>query len=402
MKDSVKQDLSAGQRAHICSRILSAVELCFPHSLAGSDFETEDKIKEWLDDAMIASNRSDFARICQRGLASLKNGHTSFRDDCVMSTPFLGFHARTLADTAWTVTSSSRKDIEIGRTIVAINDQPMEAVFKSIAPFISASRDANARAITFYNSWLLPPDGTLTLCNGQTVSMTSSGTNVHHRGTAVKMFEIIDGRIGMLTIPDFGLQSSDAALAERENIEGCEALIVDLRGNGGGSTPMKLMRGLHPGRMPLWQEASILVSGLERASREKGVSGWPQPGRMIWPTEFALGDDNAFSGDMVILQDANTCSAAEDFVMPFKTSGRAHIMGERSAGSTGQPYFERLADDIWFRVAAKQVLWPDGTAFEGKGIAPDTEIMLTADDLVAGRDPVLEAAIDFLATTGKA
>lgn len=398
----MKQDLSAGQRAHICSRILTAIEMCFPHSLAGSDFETADTIKEWLDDAMTASNRSDFARICQKGLGSLQNGHTSFHDDSVMKGPFLGFKARDLADAAWAVTSSSRKDIAIGCKIVAVNDQPMEAFFESIAPFISASRDASARAMAFdYFRWLFPADGTLTLCTGETVSIIASDTHDHHRKTAVKMFERIDGRVGVLRMPDCSVQSSDAALAERENIAGCEALIVDLRGNPGGSTPMKLMRALHPGRIPVVQAGSLLVSGLEMAYRQQGVGVWTKTGRIISPVEFDVGDDDAFSGDMVILQDINTFSAAEGFSIPFKTSGRAHIMGERSAGSTGQPYVERLADDIWFRVQAKQTLWPDGSPFEGRGIPPDTEIMPTVDDIVAGRDPVLEAAIDFLATTGQ-
>ena len=39
---------------------------------------------------------------------------------------------------------------------------------------------------------------------------------------------------------------------------------------------------------------------------------------------------------------------------------------------------------------------PKGTAAEGDGVAPDVRVELSRADFVAGKDPVLEAAIELL------
>jgi C-terminal processing protease CtpA/Prc len=47
------------------------------------------------------------------------------------------------------------------------------------------------------------------------------------------------------------------------------------------------------------------------------------------------------------------------------------------------------------RIAANRYLFPDGSEFEGIGIEPDIEVHTTIEDLKAGRDPVLERALQL-------
>ena len=99
----------------------------------------------------------------------------------------------------------------------------------------------------------------------------------------------------------------------------------------------------------------------------------------------------------MILIGNETFSAAEDFVVPLHAAKRAIIVGQRSGGSTGQPLrFSFLDGKISGRVCTKRDTYPDGREFVGVGIIPDVEVHLTADEIIADRDVVLEKGIEVL------
>jgi len=100
-----------------------------------------------------------------------------------------------------------------------------------------------------------------------------------------------------------------------------------------------------------------------------------------------------YKGKLIILTDRRCASACEDFVVPFKDNHRAIIIGEETAGSTGQPYIYRFNKDIFIRIGTKRVYMPDGSPFEGKGILPDIKIQPTIKDIKIGRDVILKKAI---------
>lgn len=388
-------DLSSAARALICARILAAVENCFPHCTDGSIFATADGVTAWMEQALAAPGRAGFALACQGALASLRNGHTDYADRVVMTAPPFGFHARPLGDQGWMVTDSRRADLPAGRRILAVDGTPTEDVFARIAPMISASRREAGAAMALYRGWLWPVEAMLTLEDGATVPLPCPpGAALSFTAPPVSCARP-DG-IGVLTLPRCDPGTEAAALAAIHSLRDCRALVVDLRGNGGGTTPMALIRALHGGTIPLWQEEARLISGLDRALRDAGSAPWPAGLRMTWPVEAMEGDGDAFGGDLVFLTDPLTASAAEDLIMPFRTTGRGRVVGETTAASTGQPFVCRVDDDITIRVAAKRVLWPDGTPFEGSGIAPDIAVVPDAGDLAAGRDTVLTAALQLL------
>ena len=50
---------------------------------------------------------------------------------------------------------------------------------------------------------------------------------------------------------------------------------------------------------------------------------------------------------------------------------------------------------MMLNIAAVHHTFPDGSQFEGVGIAPDVPVELTPDDLLAGRDPVLKKGVEI-------
>ena len=113
------------------------------------------------------------------------------------------------------------------------------------------------------------------------------------------------------------------------------------------------------------------------------------------------GDGPHYSGPVVVLSGPATFSAAEDFLVAWKNSGRGKLIGEPSGGSTGQPLFFDLPGGGSARVCTKRDTFPDGTEWVGRGIAPDILVHPTFADVRAGKDTVLEKALEFLKSGGR-
>lgn len=95
-----------------------------------------------------------------------------------------------------------------------------------------------------------------------------------------------------------------------------------------------------------------------------------------------------------ILQNANTYSSAENFIINFDNKKRATLIGETTAGSTGQPAWIKLETGGMFMVTAKRVEYPNGKSHHNKGIEPDFHIKVSLEDRRSGVDSILSYALN--------
>jgi carboxyl-terminal processing protease len=135
------------------------------------------------------------------------------------------------------------------------------------------------------------------------------------------------------------------------------------------------------------EEISERDAGYFAAFTEFAAPQLVAPGGVIQPAGVE------YRGKVIVLADSGCTSACEDFVMPLKYSGRATVVGERTRGSSGQPYLYDFGNGMAFRVSSRRMYFPDGSEFEGVGIAPDVEVRPGIADLRSGKDPVLERAV---------
>jgi len=103
-----------------------------------------------------------------------------------------------------------------------------------------------------------------------------------------------------------------------------------------------------------------------------------------------------FAGPVAILASPRTAGAAEDLLVAFRNGSRGPIIGEPSAGSTGQTLLLPLPRGWRFRMTVTRDAFPDGTEFARTGIAPELPVTVTVDDVLAGRDAALERAREYL------
>ena len=106
-------------------------------------------------------------------------------------------------------------------------------------------------------------------------------------------------------------------------------------------------------------------------------------------------EHNKYTGKIVVLVNAATMSKAEVWAMMYRMYG-ATLIGTPTAGANGRVISFPLAGGISASYSGLGFYYPDGTQTQRTGIIPDIEVYPTMDDIMAGRDEVLEAAITFL------
>jgi carboxyl-terminal processing protease len=174
-----------------------------------------------------------------------------------------------------------------------------------------------------------------------------------------------------------------------DEVRACEGVIVDLRGNPGGVGAMVMGFGGYfvnatqsLGTMRSRQVALNFVIN-PRQSRSDGRSARP------------------FEGPMAIIVDPMTASTSEIFAAGMQRIGRARVFGERSAGAALPALMERLPSGDVFVHAVADFTDPMGRRIEGSGAVPDEIVPLKVQDLVAGRDAPIEAAVRWISSVKK-
>ncbi|MEM7490229.1 MAG: S41 family peptidase [Pseudomonadota bacterium] len=367
-------------RRTLPDRIAAAVAAHYIHDAAGSVFATAGTAAAWLATARTLTGHA-LSDHCRRGLGSLRNGHTGLHDADLEAARGgeIGVGLQRLPDGTWVVLRSRRAELSPGDVATALDGRPLDAVLADLRHDVAASTDRSAAASLFFHPYLFPARFALTLADGRAVHV--------HRGAdplrpGRPRPEIALDRVGCahrLTLRTLRPGAETKALTALRDLPGDAPLVIDLRWNGGGSTPMDLLARLHPGHFPHWR------------NRERDRA---------WGPDWFDGAEDGHRGPLAVLTGPLTASAAEDFAMALQWTGRATLIGEATAGSTGQPYMETVAPGLTFRVAAREARFPDGRPFESHGLAPDIPVAPTPDDIAAGRDPVLAAALARLGAAG--
>jgi C-terminal processing protease CtpA/Prc len=189
------------------------------------------------------------------------------------------------------------------------------------------------------------------------------------------------------------VQVFDAALPR---IVSAGALVIDVRQNAGGSPYngyaiiARLIDG--PVQGSRWRTRQHLPAFRAWGQRESWYEG---DHGMIRPR----GAEH-FAGPVAVLAGPETAGAAEDFVAVLQSAQRAIVVGETTAGETGQPLMIDLPGGGSARICTTRDLYPDGREFTYVGIEPDVPVSPTLEDYREDRDPALEMALNLIGSAG--
>lgn len=175
--------------------------------------------------------------------------------------------------------------------------------------------------------------------------------------------ERMNGNIGYIDLRGFsdheaGSETVAAAMAFLKN---SEALIFDLRQNGGGSPRMVALISSY-----LFGDKPVHLNDLYWRKGDKTDEFWTKP--ELAKIKFA-------DKDIYVLTSNRTFSGAEEFSYNLKNLKRATIIGETTGGGAHPGGVVRLGDHFGVFIPSGRAINPiSKTNWEGTGVEPDIKV----------------------------
>ncbi len=180
-------------------------------------------------------------------------------------------------------------------------------------------------------------------------------------------------------MPQFDLPR-DKVFEQMDKARKHKALVLDLRGNHGGAEETLLAL------VGSFVKEDIKVGDMKRRKETKPLMAKTR------------GADKAFTGQLVVLVDSESGSAAELFARVVQLQQLGTVIGDRTAGAVmrARGYDHQLGADVVIFYGASvtdaDLIMTDGKSLEHTGVTPDKPMLPTGADLAARRDPVLAYA----------
>jgi len=195
-----------------------------------------------------------------------------------------------------------------------------------------------------------------------------------------KGFSVLPGNIGYLYPGLLGEASLDSVKALLHKTDG---LVVDLRCYPGTFMPFTYGEWLKP-------KASSFVSFTTGST--------DLPGLFVRSKTIDNGTSNKdnYLGKVVIIVNEITQSNAEYTTMALQTVPGAITIGSTTAGADGNVSQITLPGGLGTMISGINVLYPDGTETQRKGVKIDRVIKPTIKGIRDGKDELLEAAIRII------
>ncbi len=399
----------------------------------------------------------DLYRVLAPAVAAIKCGHTgvSLPDEAwqpyARSEPLLPVLMRVVGGRAFILRDlSERGGALAGMEVRSIDGVPFERVFQVVSTATPGDGDVpTSRARAVGNWWfnarlpfLLGLRAPYTL--GLRDPATKRAEEVRVEGRTFEAldaewkarfpqdrpprerceFELLDGgSVARMRIGGFGVFTDDSGKVKtadfiagafaRMHENNTKSLVLDLRGNGGGEDELGklLLSYLVDAPFAYYQDlvANALTfdftkymdtpGGIPSEYFERRADGkYHCVGHPNWGTQKP--SDPRFAGKLVILVDGGSFSTTSEFLSHVHDRGLAVFVGEESAGgyygnTSGFNLTLTLPNSklkvriptMAYYMAVKR------SKHAARGVMPDMPISPTIADLLAGRDPALDAAL---------
>ncbi|MGV3618894.1 MAG: S41 family peptidase [Fimbriimonas sp.] len=402
------------------------------------DLDWDKAYREAIPRVLATKTKGEYYREMGRFCALLKDGHTNITPPPDAGTtlwyPQLAILALGKRAYVTNIPKARQMEIPVGSEIVGYDGVPLEKyVEANFLPYVSQStevarwRQAIVRAflgpkdetmrmtivtptgerkdVSFVRivdmeeaipEWVVPPKGIAGLSKGK-VPYKDLGNGIYY--------------VALPTFQDEAVATEFEALVP--TLAKAKGLILDLRNNGGGNDAYALRVVRHFTREPFqgfaWRTREVRSAyrawgqhvkpdkpNLDEFEREalanyKGTNWFGKPGHMhpgLPNAELLM--------PKVVLTGSTTGSAAEDMLIFMDKIPNITRVGERTFGSTGQPYLFDLPGGGIARVCTHRVTFPDGRELVGIGVIPHVEVELTVKDYLSDRDVVLDRGLAVL------
>jgi C-terminal processing protease CtpA/Prc len=202
-----------------------------------------------------------------------------------------------------------------------------------------------------------------------------------HRDVEVDRYVEIGNDLMIWRMTSFSV-SEDHVDTMMSKAQKFKSLILDLRGNGGGSVDtLARLAGT-------FFDHEVKIADMKGRKEMKPVIAKPH--------------GTQFKGQLLVLIDSDSASASELFARAIQLEKRGTVMGDRSSGAVmAAKHYDHetgVGQVLYFgtSVTVADLIMADGKSLEKVGVSPDEVLIPSGADMAAQRDPVLAHAADSL------
>jgi len=248
------------------------------------------------------------------------------------------------------------------------------------------------------------------------------GKKLHFAEPMLVQSKIVGDGIGYLKVSMFpGMIGVDVANEISKAVFGLgkvKGLIIDLRGNtGGGAGALRLMSLLTPEKIPVGFAPGKRWSGRELDKVKMAFPRFgsiPSSKKALWwlalrylpslitKSPIVLESEGhgpqSYQGNVVLLVDRHTASAAEMVTIFAKENRLATIVGEKTAGRLLSATSVKVGHGFRLALPTGAYYTWNGTALEGSPIEPDVLSEFDWQDRRRGNDRQLDTALKTVST----
>jgi C-terminal processing protease CtpA/Prc len=285
--------------------------------------------------------------------------------------------------------SSSGGGLRRGDVITHINGELVAARRQALSRYVAAGNDRvfERKLLTLVlrtredsATYTLERDGNLFI-RRVAMALPGSGATQATYPVAALAWVLPNTNIGYVNMGSLNSTQVDSAIAIVGKTDG---LVMDVRNYPRG-TMYRFGEFFNPAARPFAK-----FTGVDRA----------YPGQVVWQPPVLVGraggNLNSYRGRIAILVDERTQSHAEFTAMALRTAPQNKVIGSQTAGADGNVTYLMLPGGVRTLFTGLGVYYPDGRPTQRVGIVPDIEIRPTLKGVRAGRDEVLERALEYI------
>jgi len=327
--------------------------------------------------------------------------------------PARGPAARVIVKSVGDGTPAQKAGLVPGAEIVSIDGQPVEARYATIPIFETASTQEATRLMQAEFMLNFPLSQTVAIGyklpetqQVKTAKLTAGSFDVGSLGEAVRQTEYDKaadfqqfGKYAVVKWGDFinDEQTKIAVLEEAlkaQSINPNPALILDLRGNRGGSVELYQIMASYFFTAGQPMPANAFDWYFYDAAAGTQIREYLPAYQLSAPKPLL-----AYTGPLIVLVDNKCASACEYFSQHLQKLGRATIVGQYASEGAGGPVDEiKMPEGMSFHYTHGRTTFAGTNEFnlEAKGVVPDIRVPVTLETekaKLSGEDPVLQAAV---------
>ncbi len=387
-----------GYRLLCLYRYWNMIQYFYPYKhLIGKDWN--DVLFEYIPRFVSPSNKTDYALTTLALISSVHDTHANIWSNNAALESYRGMYAfpfqAKFIENKLTVTGyyadtlGVKQKVKIGDIIGSIDNVTVDELIQKYLPITAASnystqlRDLPRNYLLRSNKKAVPleilKDGKSAMVTMETLERQKLNMAIDYNpDTKSQGYKVMEGQIGYLFPAKY--KNQDLPQLKKLFAE-TRGIIIDMRCYPSDFMPFTFVPYIKSGNADFvkFTTGDIANPGLFRIGKRLRNNG-----------------KNEYKGKVVVIVNEITQSQAEYTTMAFQSSPNVTVIGSTTAGADGNVSAIILPGGISTMISGIDVLYPDGTETQRKGVKIDYRISPTIAGIKAGRDELMEKAVAII------